>query len=482
MNDQQFLAATADIQFAIGEEADIARRVPSVLQGLGRCFRVAIIAGEQAYAAHHDVPGRRAVRGGGPRHPPVCAVDGDLQPADGAAVADVGAALGGAQPHALVPVQLIAVDPADGRRGAQPRLGDGEHGLGHGVAGLDGGGRHAAVGEGLGELDEGFFLAGLGAGDEGPHRGQVVGRPGRPQPRDVIEGEVGHPTQRAAVALDRLQQHGGSGHPLESVQRYNRRAPRHRDQEAREQPHVVIERKPADHDIGRLKVDGPGVALRLDADLAKGEHDALLQPCGARAVLEQGHLIGQGRDPGLTRLEIGDPAHIRHLRFQTLQRLAQGGDIVGIGQDQARIDATEQLPVTRPVEISVLLGRGEGQEGRRQTGVHRSQEGGIELRLMTQNDEDHRAGRQSEIAEQGGGPQGLGASLGIGLGSRLTPSDEVDANLVAALNGVTIQSFEEGGRNQHRHLGYTLEKFLHDLASENSAAIGVGRSIAVRNT
>ncbi|MNY52174.1 hypothetical protein D3C86_1878220 [compost metagenome] len=124
------------------------------------------------------------------------------------------------------------------------------------------------------------------------------------------------------MALDRLQQHGGLGHPLEGVQRNNRRAPRHRDQEAREQPHVVVEWKPANHDVARLKVDSLGVALRLDSDLTKSEHDALLQPRGARTVLKQGHLIGQRVAPGLSRLEISDPAHIHHLRRQTRQGIA----------------------------------------------------------------------------------------------------------------------------------------------------------------
>ncbi len=110
---------------------------------------------------------------------------------------------------------------------------------------------------------EGRRLAGLGAVDEGPHARQVppfVRRDGADQ---VMEGEVWQPGQGPPVRLDDVEQRPWFGNPFEGVEGHDRCPRQQRQQETRDQPHVVIERQPRDNHIVRPEPQRLGITFDL---------------------------------------------------------------------------------------------------------------------------------------------------------------------------------------------------------------------------
>ncbi len=125
-------------------------------------------------------------------------------------------------------------------------------------------------------------------------------------------------------------------------------------------------------------------------------------------MLQQGDLVGiDGARREVGRLDVG---LLGGEQRQAGAVLGQGGGVLGPGRHRGGADPLEQDPMLAPVELRILLGRGEGHERRHTAGQHGAQEGEIEVGDVLQDDDDHRAGLKPrgaiEVGPTGALPQG----------------------------------------------------------------------------
>ena len=123
-------------------------------------------------------------------------------------------------------------------------------------------------------------------------------------------GEIRHPRQRAAVRCDDPQERARIGHPVERAQGADRNAGHRRNDRARDQTHVLIQRQPGPNPIRRRPVQACGVVCYLAQHGPIRERDALLESRAPGRVLQQHDVLGcdlgmRNRDV-LRRQPVGD--------------------------------------------------------------------------------------------------------------------------------------------------------------------------------
>ncbi len=466
--DDEVLPPPGDEQLAAGEKAEVARaqeragrrlvrqagaEVGRGLLGLAPVPRCHAGAGDPDLA--HPVGGAAGARRG--------IDDGDLLPHPRAAGADqLGAASfrgGGSSPGPLHPVLLerLGGERLDPRRLPGGAPGDEERRLGQAVARIEGLAPEAAGREGAGEAVERRRAHRLGAVEGHPPARQIELPPvrGGDPPGAEGVGEVGAAAGGRPVAADRAQ----PAHRLlqEGERRHEdaRRAGVERLQDGADQPHVVVERQPADDDRLRGLRERPPDRLLVVQQVGVADDDPLGSRGGARGVLEERRRLAArrrrlprriggrqlvDRQPGESR-EAGD------LGAQPAQpRQARGDGQDGGGPRVAgdRGEARQAAPRRRRIG---------GHRDR--AGVEAAQEGGDEVEAG--REEQHRPlARQAGAVEPGAEGARRAVELGIGqppllllavaqegvgeaIGSRRRPLPQDGAEILRSLCGLGLR-------------------------------------------
>ena len=115
---------------------------------------------------------------------------------------------------------------------------------------------------------------------------------------DVAVGEVRRRREGPLVARDGVEPRRGLPEETAGRQEDEIDAPVDREEEAADEPHVVVQRKPADDDVSPLLLPHTRADLRdVGQEVAVREADPLGEPRRARSALEEGE-IRRGRSRG----------------------------------------------------------------------------------------------------------------------------------------------------------------------------------------
>ncbi len=221
--------------------------------------------------------------------------------------------------------------------GAARCSGDIQGGLGQTVRGHETVFAETAGGEFFREALEGVEADRLGAGIGHAPSTQIEALKGRfadPLTAQAI-GEIRAAADGAAVLGNRFQP---AQRPAEEVRRRHqnaRHAAENRLQQTTDQPHVVVQRQPADDDVVRVHIDAEAATDQqfVGDQIAMADLHTLGQRGGAGSVLQKGDVLGrQARlNPAFGQCAVeGVDAQQRRRAVDLLQGIAQ----VGAGQQQ----------------------------------------------------------------------------------------------------------------------------------------------------
>ena len=369
VDDHEVVGAAEHVELALVHEAEIAGAVAPRFKTLLRQFGAAVVAVEQERRLHHDLADMAlADRGSVLHHRHLDAVErlAGAQQQDPAVFG---------RPRRAVAMQRLAIRQKPFHRPSDLGLADGEDGLRHGVADLQLPGPDAKAREPLLEPVEGLRLAGFGAVDDGLDVGEIGREIGRNGPRHVLVGEIGQPREGALVGLERLEHRGRPRHPVERVENGDGLAHHQRNDRARDQSHVVIERQPGDDGVVLGRAELGHVALGLGEDRAMGQRDALLERRRPGGMLQKRDVVRT--DVG--HVEAHDVARLGDVLDRKDRRAVVGEPVLGhrramtcLRQQRSGPDQLEQRLMAWPVDRRMLLGRGERHERRHGADHHRS--------------------------------------------------------------------------------------------------------------
>ena len=110
--------------------------------------------------------------------------------------------------------------------------------------------------------------------------------------RDKLKSKVGQPGQRALMFADEPQHSFRVHHPAKRRLHYERYVVCHGEHEAGDHAHVVVERKPAINPVRcAVNLQRQRKMFKLTQHSAVEQRHALLQPGGARGMLDECHAI-----------------------------------------------------------------------------------------------------------------------------------------------------------------------------------------------
>ncbi|VVM56012.1 hypothetical protein PS639_01031 [Pseudomonas fluorescens] len=335
-HDQHVFQAPGDEQLTGAHEAQVAGAQPGAAgvldEGLGGRFRVAPVAVGDARAASPDfadgVVGQFVERAGIDDQYSVIRL-ADAAAHDRAALARLDPVLR----------QRLIVHPQVANTLTARAAGDEQRAFGQTI------GRHETVRgktarrELLGKAFQRVEANRFGAGIRHAPTAQVEALQGRfadPFAAQPI-GKIRPAADGAAVLADRLQP---AQRPCEEVGRRHQHAghtAENRLQQTADQPHVVVQRQPADDHVVRVQIDTEAVANQqlVRHQVAMADLHTFGQGGGAGGVLQEGDVVvlQVRRDPTLGQGAVeGIDAQQRRRAFDLRQRIAQ----IGAGQQQTR--------------------------------------------------------------------------------------------------------------------------------------------------
>jgi hypothetical protein len=100
--------------------------------------------------------------------------------------------------------------------------------------------------------------------------------------REKLQSEVRYPSNRTSVGRNQLQHCAWSEHPLGRGLHHDRQMAHERQHETRDQPHVMVKRKPAVNTVFFTHFERRDKVRQLSQYGVVGEGDAFLQTGRAR--------------------------------------------------------------------------------------------------------------------------------------------------------------------------------------------------------
>ncbi|KIR13038.1 hypothetical protein PFLU4_58640 [Pseudomonas fluorescens] len=442
-HDQQVFQAAGDEQFAAAQETQVTGTQPGppvVLdKGLGAGFWVAPIAQGDARASGPDFTDlivRQRLRRSG---------FDDQHRVPG--LADTATHHRTALPRlGTVLRQCRIIHPQRRNAVAAWRTGDEQGRFCQAVGGHEIVRREAARGELLGKPLQRVETDRLGTGIGHAPAAQVETLHGRVTDPFAAQpiGEIRATADSAAVFADCFEPTQGPGQEVGRRHQYAGDAAEHRLQQAANQPHVVVQRQPADDDVIGVQVDAEAMTDQqfVSDQVAVADLHALGQRGGAGGVLQEGNVIVlQRRHPPLSgagRVEGINAQHWRR-RFDGLQRLAQ----IAAGEQQARFGVFED----RQQALLMVATGGLRRIGRH--GNHPGIEAAKERRdvIRAAGEQQHGAIPQRGLGLQGGG-DGPGTQVQVAITQYHTlpwgVGEEAQGHPVRRQRGAALEGMSQG--------------------------------------
>jgi|GEM_PF-6800528 len=408
-DDDQVLQSSGDEQLAIVDEAEVAGAQEGAcafrgarVEAVGAVLRLAPVAPADAAAAHPDLAdlARRAFA------PGLRVDDAHLHAVDGAAAAHHQARrparAGGFRAAGGQGLGVAGLDALHSVGGLE---GDGQHRLGHAVAGREGGAAPAVRTERGLEAADGFVLDRLGAAGgrqqavepalpgrrllQGP-RARGIGEVGRAGVRDPEVPDRVEPAQRAAQEGQRRHQVAG---------RTGMQGP----QQARDQAVVMVLRQPAQGAAVPVHRQRGHGAAALGHHVGVREDRPAWRAGRAGGVLQVGHVV---RRDGRIRVRLRQGIEsVQRAPGRGAGRLRRGGQQVGRGQHQGRLGIVDDgLQSWQAVLRAHRVGR--RHRHRDAAAQHAAPE-------VTDEGEARRVGQQDPVARAGAGGDVGGGSAGL---------------------------------------------------------------------
>ena len=223
-----------------------------------------------------------------------------------------------------------------------------------------------------------------------------------------------------------------------------------RQQEARDQTHVVVQRQPGCDRVARTKADRPRVGVHVPGDLPVREHHALSQARRAGAELQHGDAvrIGMQRLAECQRLDIRDfgGIDVDHRARQAGECCCNRFDIGGVGDQYPWLDLREHALIFRPVDDRILLGGRKRNDGRRRPDPHCAEEAKVDFRPVRQRDEYAVALLHAVLAQNLRPPAGFQQGIRIGILPRGSGAQHEQKRLERRVRGVGFETGKQVGR------------------------------------
>ena len=346
-----------------------------------------------------------------------------------------------------------AIELAHGDAGVPRAAGDQEGRLGEPVARVQRARAEPDRRELLGERRERGGADRLGAAERDlPRRERVAVELVRLHPIDAhAEREVGAAADRAAVARDRAQPARRARPEVIGRHQHQARAVEQRRQRAADQPHVVIQRQPADHHVVGVVRERVADAALVGDDVAVAHHHAARRAGRARGVLQERDLVGaRGRRDPVGRGARGelvagdrvDPRIERELRHRRGDRRQAPRR----GQHQARPGVARDA--AQPLEVLAAARLGRKRRHRDHAGDQAAEEPDDVVIVVGVEHQRARTARHP-AGDRGGhrlgaGPQRAVAELG-GHGLAVAEHAQRDA-IGVVLGALAEERAQRGGR------------------------------------
>ena len=176
----------------------------------------------------------------------------------------------------------------------------------------------------------------------------------------MAQREVGQPHVRPASSGQPVQQQARRSDPFERGHHVDGNPGDERHENAGDQPHVVVVRKPRHHPVARSKLDEVGVGMHLVEQRLRRDLDALLCARRARRKLEE-RLVHRRRkvaEVGAAgRRHLGALVETDELRHRNPVMVLEDRDHLGVADDELDFVVQEQRVDGREEHARGLLRR-----------------------------------------------------------------------------------------------------------------------------